>query len=145
MEQIFSDEESILPITPHPFIHLNLPVSGGHSATGQSLERNSRDSRVPSRRVADSKLTSFVPLTKRSPVVDSLVSKLNRAASSRIRGSKNDRRTIVAPLEPNESPRSIRFSTISGTRSGLYLYRGNIEQKFLWIVENEIPRINRVE
>lgn len=47
MEQIFSDEESILPITPHPFIHLNLPVSGGHSATGQSLERNSRDSRVP--------------------------------------------------------------------------------------------------
>lgn len=48
MEQIFSDEESIFPITlPHPFIHSNLPVSGGHSATGQSLERNSRDSRVP--------------------------------------------------------------------------------------------------
>lgn len=44
--------------------------------------------------MADSKLTSFAPLTKRDPVVDSLVSKLNRAASWRIRG----RRTIVELL-----------------------------------------------
>lgn len=118
MEQIFSDEESILPITPHPFIHLNLPVSGGHSATGQSLERNSRDSRVPSRRVADSKLTSFVPLTKRSPVVDSLVSKLNRAASSA------GRRTIVERSWPLSS--LTNHLGASGSRRSLARVRGSI-------------------
>lgn len=70
--------------------------------------------------MADSKLTSFAPLTKRDPVVDSLVSKLNRAASWRIRGSKNDRRT---PLEPNESPCYLGASVLDDlcARSPRYL------------------------
>lgn len=94
---------------------MNLPVSGGHSPR---VKVSSGIAGIPgrgSRRVADSKLTSFVPLTKRRAILSwILVSKLNRAAS-RIRGSKNDRRT-VAPLEPNESP---CYLGASGSRRSL--------------------------
>lgn len=89
-----SDEGSILSITSPPFHPLDGEFAGGHSPR---VKVSSGIAGIPgcgSRRVADSKLTSFAPLTKRDPVVDSLVSKLNRAASWRIRG----RRTIVELL-----------------------------------------------
>lgn len=121
-EQISPMKNQFFRLRLRPFIHstANLPVSGGHSPR---VKVSSGIAGIPgcgSRRVADSKLTSFAPLTKRDPVVDSLVSKLNRAASWRIRGSKNDRRT---PLEPNESPCCLGASVLDDlcARSPRYL------------------------
>lgn len=95
----FSDEESILSITSPPFHPLDGEFAGFRwaFAMGQSLERNSRDSRVrESSSGRFSKLTSFAPLTKRRAILSWILSFRNLIEPHH--GGSAGRRTIVELL-----------------------------------------------
>lgn len=97
-EQISPMKNQFFRLRLRPFIHstANLPVSGGHSPR---VKVSSGIAGIPgcgSRRVADSKLTSFAPLTKRRAILSWILSFRNLIEPHH--GGSAGRRTIVELL-----------------------------------------------